>query len=319
MNFWYKFGLSCEKAGINLQTYDLWSREKSSPDDVLLVQNHPGETLPWRIFYFLKNFRSRGGFILKKRRFLLDNYKYFSRRVLWQGESPMVVPYIYDNLEKLKKSGMYHKAYLLSRRADYGYFNYFEYRDDDILGPNFDDPKEKFLVMVNTNAMPHSLVNEFYGERLKAIRYFSDVPGFDLYGYGWDKMPRHPLYFHYGKYVSKVFRGEAGDKVKILSSYKFTLCFENCAYPGYISEKIFDCLAAGTIPVYLGAQDITSLVPENCFIDFRRFKDYPELNIFLSSLKKEDLEKYRKSIREFLKSNSSKKSLDSFIDEVVGR
>ncbi len=343
MDFWRKFSLVCERKGVNLRTYDFWSKEKSQPDDVLLVQNHPGETLPWRIFYLLKNFKSKGGFILRRRAFLLENYKLFKRRVLWQGESPMVVPYIYNNLEKLKKSGIYHKTFFLSRRGlgprksalpvcenprslygeisqgeNYGYFNYFEYRDDDIISPNFDDPKEKFLVMVNTNAMPHSLVNEFYGERLKAIKYFSNKEGFDLYGYGWDKMPRHPFYFHYGKYVKKVFRGTAADKVKTLSSYKFTLCFENCAYPGYISEKIFDCLAAGSIPIYLGAQDITSLVPESCFIGFRRFSGYSELHEFLLSRTEEDLENYRKSIREFLESSSFRKSINSFIDEVVG-
>ncbi|MBI2048847.1 MAG: hypothetical protein HYT29_00165 [Parcubacteria group bacterium] len=319
MDFWRKFALACERKGINLRTYDFWSKEKSQPDDVLLVQNHPGETLLWRIFYFLKNLRSRGGFILARRKFLFENYKFFRHRALWQGESPMVVPYIYNNLENLKKSGIYHGAFFLSRRGgDYGYFNYFEYRDDGIVSPNFDDPKERFLVMVNTNAMPHSLVNEFYGERLKAIKYFSGVPGFDLYGYGWDKMPRHPFYFHYGKYVKKVFRGTAADKVKTLSSYKFTLCFENCAYPGYVSEKIFDCLAAGSIPVYLGAQDITSFVPENCFIDFRKFGSYKELHNFLFSRTEEDLANCRKSVRDFLENNSSRKPLNSFIDEVVG-
>ena len=42
-------------------------------------------------------------------------------------------------------------------------------------------------------------------------------------------------------------------KVKVLSNYKFYLAFENFAVDDYVSEKVFEGLFAGTVPVYRGA------------------------------------------------------------------
>lgn len=46
------------------------------------------------------------------------------------------------------------------------------------------------------------------------------------------------------------------DKTKTLADYYFSICIENDAYRSYYSEKILDCFACGTIPVYYGAPDI---------------------------------------------------------------
>lgn len=179
---------------------------------------------------------------------------------------------------------------------------------------------------MNGNAAPHSFrakiqgqsCRELYGERLKAIRYFSAVPGFDLYGWRWDKMPKHPLYFHYGKYAKRAWKGSPEDKTKIMGEYKFAICFENCEAPGWISEKIYDCFAAGCIPVYFGAPDITSYVPAECFIDFRKFKNYKELHQFLSSLSGEEMSGYREAIRQFLvKSVKENKSIEDFAKAIL--
>lgn len=42
------------------------------------------------------------------------------------------------------------------------------------------------------------------------------------------------------------------NKQKWLENYKFNICFENCSYPGYLSEKFFDAYIAGCIPIYWG-------------------------------------------------------------------
>lgn len=52
-------------------------------------------------------------------------------------------------------------------------------------------------------------------------------------------------------------------KVKILSRYKFYLAFENLAVDDYVSEKIFEGLFAGTVPVYRGASTISRFMPSN--------------------------------------------------------
>ena len=50
-------------------------------------------------------------------------------------------------------------------------------------------------------------------------------------------------------------------KVKIVSRYKFYLAFENLAVPDYVSEKVFEGLFAGAVPVYMGAPEIEKFMP----------------------------------------------------------
>ncbi len=69
---------------------------------------------------------------------------------------------------------------------------------------------------------------------------------------------------------------------------------------GFVTEKIFDCFYAGTIPVYLGAPDIEKYVPKECFIDMRNFKDYGKLRQFLKSLTKSEINAYKENARKYL-------------------
>lgn len=45
-------------------------------------------------------------------------------------------------------------------------------------------------------------------------------------------------------------------KIDALGDYMFSITIENDSYPTYWSEKILDCFASGTIPVYYGSPDI---------------------------------------------------------------
>ena len=310
---------AAEPFGHEAHTADFWSKKTSKPDDILVVQNHPGETVLWRMLYYVKRFRAKGGFILARRKFVYENYRYFKRRVLVQAESPMVMPYVYRHLEAVKRSGMYHRIMLTSKGwGDYDYFNPYDYRDHDIVSPHFNAPKNKFLILMNSNARPNSFAKELYGERLRAIRYFSGIPGFDLYGPGWDRTPRHPRYLHYGKYARRVWRGRVDDKLATMSRYRFAICYENASYPGYASEKIYDALAVGTIPVYLGATDIETFIPGDCFVDFRKFSGYADLHAHLSSFTEAEAAGYRRNILRFLKDSSNMRGIQTLVRQIVG-
>jgi len=57
-------------------------------------------------------------------------------------------------------------------------------------------------------------------------------------------------------------------KIIILSHYKFYLSFENVQLHDYVSEKAFEGLYSGTVPVYRGAARVAKVMPTNhSFVD----------------------------------------------------
>jgi hypothetical protein len=69
-----------------------------------------------------------------------------------------------------------------------------------------------------------------------------------------------------------------------------------------VSEKIFDCIYAGTVPVYDGAPDVTDYVPPEAFIDATQFDSPAELERFLLSVDERQAEDYLAAGQAFLRS-----------------
>ncbi|SFQ46708.1 glycosyltransferase family 10 domain-containing protein [Hymenobacter arizonensis] len=89
------------------------------------------------------------------------------------------------------------------------------------------------------------------------------------------------------------------DKLKVIRSFRFVICYENTRAMGYISEKIFDCIFAGCVPVYLGEPDIQSFVPAECFIDRRKFATDASLADFLTQMPYSEYAKYIHAMHSF--------------------
>ena len=183
--------------------------------------------------------------------------------------------------------------------------------------------EKKMLIMMNINwlpFLPFKLLSfsrkELYSERIKALEFFDTYypSDFCLYGKGWNKPQRFSIkqrLFGFKKY--KTYKGEflQKDKHKILSGFKFSLCFENCYIPGNISEKIIDCFKSGCVPIYYGAPNITNYISSKCFIDFRRFKNYKELVEFMNTMDEKTYNTYIRNIEEFLISKEFKERWSS--------
>jgi alpha(1,3/1,4) fucosyltransferase len=205
-----------------------------------------------------------------------------------------------------------------------------------------------FLVMINANKVPRLHVRELYSERLLAIEYFNRNREIDLYGIGWDVPPYqmgatrvpatvrrvtravrhrwesfHPPPDPLRAAARAAWKGAVDSKAEVLSRYTFAICFENMVLERWITEKIFDCFFAGTVPVYLGAPDITDWVPEECFIDMRRFRGYAELRAFLKELSPADVDAYREAARDYLASDAfapfSKEAFGDLLAGIVSR
>ncbi|WP_051525832.1 glycosyltransferase family 10 domain-containing protein [Butyrivibrio proteoclasticus] len=56
------------------------------------------------------------------------------------------------------------------------------------------------------------------------------------------------------------------DKYAFQRKHKFSICFENSSHPGYITEKLVQGFAAGTVPIYWGASDVAEYFNKNAMI-----------------------------------------------------
>lgn len=157
---------------------------------------------------------------------------------------------------------------------------------------------------------------DIYEKRLKAIEYFSDHSDFSLYGRGWNQM--NTLTKQLFEKVKKLNPQEIDDKMKTLSRMKFSICFENFNFPGYITEKIFDCFLTGSIPIYLGAPDIDKYVPAETFIDARKFGSFKEIDEYIRAMKPEEVSALQNAASQFLKSPDYVKFTDkAFADNIL--
>lgn len=161
--------------------------------------------------------------------------------------------------------------------------------------PSFEQKRFCTMIVGGTSDKSRLYPNQLYSERIKTIRFFeANEPDFVFYGRNWNPT-EYPSY-----------RGNVEDKIAVNKNYKFTICYENCRdLPGYVTEKIFDCFAAGSIPVYWGACNITDYIPKDCFIDRRDFETLEKLYAFLKDMSKEEYESYLERIDSYLNSPES--------------
>ena len=58
----------------------------------------------------------------------------------------------------------------------------------------------------------------------------------------------------------------------MISKYKFSIAFENAIAKDYVTEKFFDPLIMGSVPIYLGAPNIEEFAPgDHCYIHVDAF------------------------------------------------
>ena len=152
--------------------------------------------------------------------------------------------------------------------------------------------KSKFCTMVNS-AKYWPYYDELYSQRIAIVRWFEQnhPDEFDLYGAGW----RHEDFPSYRRALNNK------EKVTILNDYKFIVTYENnSGTPGCITEKIFDTMLGGGVPIYWGVPNITDYIPDECFIDRRNFRTHEDLYTFLKGISEEDYQVYLDNIADFL-------------------
>jgi alpha(1,3/1,4) fucosyltransferase len=273
-------------------------------------------------------------------RFSVSRYRALARRTdvvmsaFFAMECPIVEPTMYQWLPAL--STIFRRTYSWTDAASLRPFTrkpvqnlqsfWWPQSFDAIHERLWSQRDRKFLVMMNANKLPRLYVDELYTSRLRAVAYFEQFGEIDLFGPGWGDAPMRvgktwtpyairrfePSLWRLKQKISpdptyaaiaRAARGRADSKSETIAGYRFALCFENSILKGWMTEKLFDCFFAGTIPVYWGAPDVLERVPADCFIDMRQFSGFEELRRFLHAVTPAQEQRYREAAREYLASD----------------
>lgn len=79
-----------------------------------------------------------------------------------------------------------------------------------------------------------------------------------------------------GKHLNNV-GGPVENKAQFIRDYKFVLAFENSSHPGYTTEKIFEPILEGCIPIYWGNILIDRDVNKDRFLNYKDFMNCGDL------------------------------------------
>lgn len=145
--------------------------------------------------------------------------------------------------------------------------------------------------------------------------YVDGLGGVTVYGQGWDASPA--VLGGRAKLGHAMHRSQdTQSNVDILENYVFNLIVENCNAEGYASEKLYDALVAGCIPLYYGSAP--DFVPADLYVDLRKFRDGSDLQRFLDSLTDDDVAAWRRRVADARLSVLKNVSTAAFADAVRG-
>ncbi|MBF9046473.1 hypothetical protein LSUCC0031_05015 [Rhodobacterales bacterium LSUCC0031] len=188
----------------------------------------------------------------------------------------------------------------------------------------------KFACMVSGNkASSHP--DELYSRRLDVIRWYNEHHPelFDLFGTGWETSAPSSLPKRVARRLPflrsllapklKVYRGTIGQKLETLAGYRFSFCYENFSSPdGWITEKIFDAMFAGCVPVYWGPGNIGNHIPDTCYIDASKLSEPLQIHELLVSLDDAHCQAIVASIERYLESEQAIEfSISTFVTTIA--
>lgn len=191
--------------------------------------------------------------------------------VLFCLESPLFSPLFYDGLADHRKR--FQRQFMYQGGTDPVFFPSFDQTKLQKPEPWLGRRPRFCMVMSNKHWKPYEQINgwkesrswqkaiqlQLHDQRYTTIAQLQNLKILDLFGKGWPPGMNAPEL-------------PAGEKNDTLRRYNFGLCIENMSMPGYVTEKIIDCIVAGVIPVYMGAPDIAQYVPEECFMHLQKFR-----------------------------------------------
>ena len=110
------------------------------------------------------------------------------------------------------------------------------------------------------------------------------------------------------------------NKLQFLRDFKFNICFENSVNSGgYTTEKIFEAIQAGTVPIYWGDKPPEpDLLNENRILFYDPQSDGQELLNIIKSLDQDD-ELYNSFIKQDIFKNNALKKIKAWHQKVLDK
>jgi glycosyltransferase involved in cell wall biosynthesis len=156
----------------------------------------------------------------------------------------------------------------------------------------FEDRRLCALVVSNRSS---DRPGELFSEERKVAEFLAEEQGdaFDLFSSGWSPT------------TAQTDWGIVPTQLDCLRRFRFAFCYEPTRCKGLITAKIFDCFAAGCVPIYLGSPNIDSWIPPDCFIAREQFGSEADVYAYLRTISSAAHEEYLARIRAFLSSEAA--------------
>jgi hypothetical protein len=118
-------------------------------------------------------------------------------------------------------------------------------------------------------------------EKTKLVSYISSTKNFGTQGHGLRAQVREIL----GNKVDSFGRGHNDIPYKLsgLKDYMFSIVIENSKFDYYFSEKVMDCFATGTIPIYWGCPSIGDFFDSDGILSFNTIEELEDIISKISS------------------------------------
>jgi hypothetical protein len=171
-----------------------------------------------------------------------NHFQHYNKYGSYGNENVLI--YIYNHIDKFVKTSNYVAIPVMYLQIDY-FQKYQECIQPAIITP-FKD--KKFCLIVSFSRFPNQ--DNKINKMVDTIKQMGEC---------------HSIKdFYHMKNISCYHDVQL---LNLFNEYKFVLCFENSFNNGYITEKIFNCFFAKTIPLYFGPSDKYRYFNKNALID----------------------------------------------------
>lgn len=217
---------------------------------------------------------------------------------VWFLETPFSINLLYrnDKHHLFKKIFTYDKDLVDNKKYHYmqSVYSFDPYEEADL------NQKTVLAMQIATN-LNYAPNRSLYYERRNLVKWFVEnhPEDFEFYGNGWKKM-KNFIKHESRQDFDKSYKGYAKNKKGTAQKARFVFAYENSLSKNYVSEKIWDVMNAGSVPVYLGADEIDSYLPKACFINKKDFDTYEKLYDYLKNMSDETYLKYIGCIKNFI-------------------